>query len=182
MSASIRWVFDATRWTAGIGDVRARLGNLPPALRAIARQGVASTRRRFQTGSAPDGTPWKKGKKKTGQTLIVSSLLLRSVVDRPPEANAVEWGSNREYAGVHQFGFTGSVQVPAHTRVVRKIFGRPTKAPVVQSVRAHARKMDIPARPYLGVSNEDGSKFASILLRYVSQPLTGGPGLEGDAA
>jgi len=182
MSASIRWVFDSAKWTAGVGEVRTRLSNLPPALRAIARAGVASTRRRFQTGSAPDGTPWKKGRKKTGQTLIVSSLLLRSVSDRPPEANAVEWGSNRQYAGVHQFGFNGTVQVSAFTRVVRKIFGRPTKAPVVQSVRAHARKMDVPARSYLGVSNEDGSTFANILLRYAAQPLTGGPGIEGGAA
>jgi phage gpG-like protein len=182
MAVTLKLTLTTQAWRAGVAGVRQRLANLPPALRSIARAGVASTRRRFQAGRGPDGIPWKKSRKKSGQTMILSGLLLRSVSDRPPEANAVEWGSNRAYAALRQFGFKGEVQVSAFTRVVRKIFGRPTKAPVVQNVRAHSRSVDEPARPYLGVSIEDGSTFGNILLRYVAQPLVGGPDLPGETA
>lgn len=161
---------------AALGAVRDRLVNRKPALRAIARAGVASTRRRFQYSRAPDGSTWKKGRKTSGKTLILSALLLRSISDRPPTDDSVEWGSNRAYAGVHQDGFDGTVQVRSHERTVRKIFGLALKAPKVQTVRAHSRKMNMPARPYLGVNAEDERAFSEILLRHVGQPL-GGPGL-----
>lgn len=158
---------DIAEAIAGYAGMRARAGDQRPALRSIARAGVASTRRRFQTGRAPDGTPWKKGKKTSGQTLILSGLLLRSISDRPPTSDSVEWGSNRAYAAIHQTGFDGPSEVSAHTRVVRKIFGRPV-APTTQHVSAHTRHMVMPARPYLGVSDEDRRQFVAIYLRHVA--------------
>lgn len=182
MAVDLTLILSASAWRAGISGARERMANLPPALRSMARAGVASTRRRFLAGRGPDGVPWQKSKKKTGQTMILSRLLLLSVVDRPPEASSVAWGSNREYAARRQFGFQGEVQISAHTRVVRKIFGRPTKAPIVQNVRAHSQSVNDPARAYLGVSNEDGATFSNILLRYVGQPFTGGETLPGEPA
>ncbi len=161
---------------SALSAVRERIVNRKPALRSIARAGVASTRRRFQFGRGPDGSAWKKGKKKTGKTLILSTLLLRSISDRPPTEDSVEWGSNRAYAAVHQDGFNGQVQVSSFTRVVRKIFGLVLKVPATQTVRAHSRTANTPARPYLGVNVDDERKFAEILLAHVGQPL-GGPGL-----
>lgn len=151
----------------GLAGMRLRTADRPPALRAIARAGVSGAKRRFLTGRAPDGTPWKKGKKTSGQTGIESTLLLNSITDQPPTADAVEWGSNRVYAAIFQFGFDGIVGVSQHTRVVRKIFGRPVR-PTTQHVTAHQRHMSQPARPYLGISDEEGETMASILLRWVA--------------
>lgn len=178
MSIALTFRLDYSPWTQGLATSAERARNLPPVLRLISRAGVASTRRRFQTGRDPMGRAWKKGRKASGQTLIDSALLLRSVSDRPPEANAVEWGSNRSYARIHQDGFDGQQEVSAHTRVVKKLFGRPLASPVEQSVRAHSRRMVMPARPYLGVSAQDERTFASIFVRYVAKPL-GGPAPEG---
>ena len=55
-------------------------------------------------------------------------------------------GSNVVYAGVHEFGFSGQVNVRAHTREVTVAFGRPVAPPTSASVRAHTRRMDVPAR------------------------------------
>lgn len=71
-------------------------------------------------------------------------------------------GSAVEYFGAHEVGFAGTVQVPAHTRDAREV-NRPKKdrtsksgkvvsiranqfSLLPQSVRAHSRKMTIPAR------------------------------------
>ena len=55
-------------------------------------------------------------------------------------------GSNVEYMGVHEFGFSGTVSVRSHTRRVTQAFGVPLSPPVSTNVRAHTRRMDIPER------------------------------------
>lgn len=63
-------------------------------------------------------------------------------------------GSKVEYAGVPEKGFRGTVQVPQHTRTQTQAFGQPID-PVQVQVSAHRRRMDIPARPYLGPAIKD---------------------------
>jgi len=171
MAITFKLQIDTAATEAYLAGVRARAGDLRPALRAIGRAGVNQTRRRFQAGRGPDGAAWKKSNKPTGQTLIDKGLLLRSISDRPPEANAVEWGSNRSYARVHQLGFNGPVQVPTHVRRFTHIFGRPANG--VATVKAHTRRMKMPARPYLGVNSQDMVQFGHILVRHVGGTLDG---------
>lgn len=148
--------------TQTLAGYRERGGDLRPALRSIARAGVASTRRRFLTGTAPDGSPWKKGRKASGQTLIEAGLLLRSIAARPAEAAAVEWGSNRVYAGIHQ---TGGTIRPKNGKVLRfKVAGG----------FVSAKSVTLPARPYLGVSAADAEQFGAIALRHIAGDAAGG--------
>ena len=83
---------------------------------------------------------------------VRSGRLRRSIRRLPTKVrgNAVESaiGTNVEYAGAHERGFSGSVQVPAHSRTVTQAFGVPI-APVRAQVRAHSRQVRIPARPFL---------------------------------
>lgn len=62
------------------------------------------------------------------------------------EANAdsLVFINTMRYAGVHEFGFTGTVTVPAHTRTMA--FGKPTKP---FTVGPYSRRMNIPARPFV---------------------------------
>lgn len=105
-------------------------------------------------------------------TLGVRTNRLRSSV-RPAKAvvsadgvvSAI--GSNVVYAGIHEYGFTGAVQVKAHTRkraldalgaAVVAVFDPRTGAikrgqanptgPI--AVAAHARQLKVPARRYIG--------------------------------
>ncbi len=61
------------------------------------------------------------------------------------QRNQVRVGSALAYAGVHQDGFSGSVQVPAHVRRISQAFGKALKFPVYQSVGSFTRMMEIPS-------------------------------------
>lgn len=107
------------------------------------------------------------------QTLGVITNRLRSSV-RPSKATiegeviTSAIGSNVVYAGPHEFGFKGTVQVRAHSRTIirtgkggyaanlisfdwatgRIVRGKKVKivSSTTQQVKAHSRKMNIPAR------------------------------------
>jgi phage gpG-like protein len=55
-------------------------------------------------------------------------------------------GTNVEYMGVHEFGFSGTVSVKSHTRRQSHVFGRALAQPIVSTVKAHDRQVDIPER------------------------------------
>lgn len=169
MAITFKLQVDTTASQEHLAGIRARAADLRPAMRYMGRAGVEQTRRRFQAGRGPDGAAWKKSNKPSGQTLIEKGLLLRSLHATEPQNGAVEWGSNREYARVHQLGFNGQVAVPSHVRRFSHIFGRPAKG--VSTVRAHSRRMKMPARPYLGVNSQDMIEFGRILTRYVGGTL-----------
>jgi len=57
-------------------------------------------------------------------------------------------GTDVVYAGVHEFGFTGSETVREHLRRQSIAFGKPI-APVEVLVRAHSRRVDFPERSFL---------------------------------
>lgn len=61
-------------------------------------------------------------------------------IDIEGERVVVEIGSQTPYAAVHEFGFSGNVTVPAHTRRI---------ATGTANVRSFVRSMNVPARPYL---------------------------------
>jgi phage gpG-like protein len=173
MSARASFTLDDRATVAGLKGSLERARDLRPALTAIARVGVNFARRCFQTSRAPDGAAWAPLKHRVGKPLIKSGLLLRSISDRPPTADSVEWGSNRVYAAVHQYGIDEPVQIPAHTRVVNKVFGRRTSKPVTQNVGAHSRQMTETARPYLGENAEMRAAWSRILVRHHAEPLVG---------
>lgn len=63
-------------------------------------------------------------------------------------------GTNVRYARVHELGFSGNENVKTHQRVVKKAFGR-SISPVSSTVRAHTRRVNILARPFLSPAVQD---------------------------
>lgn len=51
-------------------------------------------------------------------------------------------GTNVKYARPHEFGFSGSVMMRAHMRMIKQAWGKPI-SPREVLVRAHPRKIDI---------------------------------------
>lgn len=127
-----------------------------------------STRARFDTEEAPDGTAWKplseatlisRARKRTGgrfrtkrgkiskraQNVMGSARILkdtgglRASISSKARPEGVAVGTNKVQAAIHQFGG------PA---------GR-------------GKKVQIPARPYLGVSNEDAKDIHALLTEFV---------------
>lgn len=134
------------------------LGNNPaPALREIAALGESSTRLRFRTETGPDGRRWKQSLRARivgGRTLTQDGHLAGSVSANHGKDFA-EWGVNRIYAAIHQFG--GVIRAKGKALAFALAGGA---FAVVKSVR-------MPARPYLGVSADDSRGILDIIERRI---------------
>jgi len=146
---------------------RERGRDMRPALRSMGQAGVNQTRKRFLDKRAPDGASWKPTRKIGGSTLIASGILLRSISVRDVQADSVAWGTNLVYAATHQFGAT--IRPKGNYPLRFRLAGGNG-----QEIRA--MKVEIPARPFLGINSENLAEFAQIGLRYVAGPLTDGGG------
>lgn len=125
-----------------------------PAMADIAAHGENSTRERFgRTQTAPDGTPWKaslRARITGGKTLTESGHLGNSLSSRSG-ADFAEWGVNRIYAAIQQFGGT----IRAKGKALRfRLFG---------GGFATVKSVTLPARPYLGVSDTDRTDILDII-------------------
>lgn len=119
----------------------------------------ASVQQNFAAGGRP--TPWPGLTHRQGQPLRDTGRLMASVTTNAltrethtATNHVLEIGTNLVYANVHQFGFSGVVQVKEHQRK-----GRP--------VKAHQRKMKIPARPFLLLQEEDKADIVQVFQDYL---------------
>ncbi|MDD5762213.1 MAG: phage virion morphogenesis protein [bacterium] len=151
-----------------LSRLAAKVRDLTPAMKNIGEYLQRSTWERFGQQKDPSGKPWARlkpstlARKKTSKILIESSRLRDSIAYRAG-SDQVEVGTNVEYAAIHQFG--------GKTRP-HKIKARPGKALFwpgashpVASVNHPGSQ--IPARPFLGVSDEDKSEILDILRDHV---------------
>lgn len=156
-----------------INEVLSRLiatgQDLEPVMEDIATYGESSTRDRFKQQAGPDGTPWKplksdllanipkKYRRKDGRLratqkafnyvigrkiLIKESHLLDSIVNTASDDYA-EWGAGVIYAAIHQFGGKAG--------------------------RGH--KAEIPARPFLGISDEDEGNIVDLIVQNINAAI-----------
>lgn len=147
-----RAVLDALRRLQAAG------ADLRPALYDIGEYLIFSTKRRFGEGKAPDGTPWAPNRpatlarKRGSKPLIGESKRLGNEFDYLIGANRLEFGSSVEYAAVQQLG-------------ARKgQFGTTRRgSPIPWG--------NIPARPFLGLSDADSNKVTEILNEYLARAL-----------
>lgn len=148
-----------------------RTQDLRPALLEIGEDIAKSTRRRFVTSTAPDGTPWapnsqvtidrylgvfrgsykkdgslsKKGEARKGskKPLIGESKdLATTITFQLDGTKAVMIGSNKPYAAMQQFG------------------GTKARWPHLWG--------DIPARPFLGLSDDDRRNVLDTVTSYLA--------------
>lgn len=185
---------------AGAGVALQRLADLGrsplPLFRAIAAYGENSTRERFKNQTGPDGKRWMPSQRvrkgKGALTLVLTGRLLRSITHRSTSTTA-EWGTNVVYAGIHNFGgdierlaFSSTLRLrtSANGRLLRQkghehlaVFAKAThKRAVERRYTVGAHKINMPARPYLGVNADDAREFLQLADQVVSQAAGNGGG------
>lgn len=161
---------------AALADLSRRVADLSPALREIGEDLQASTKARFNTSTAPDGSRWAPNSettilrylsgvsgaygKKSGMTQkgmkallgkkpLVREGHLQDTIDYDVvDGHTLLVGSPQKYAAVQQFG-ANKGEFGANRR------GRPIPWG------------DIPARPFLGVSDEDQRSILETLGHYL---------------
>lgn len=108
---------------------------------------VSSTVQRFIDSVAPDGDSWQPSQRalaENGKTLVDKARLQNSIT-AAVTADAVFWGSNLTYARIHQKGGKAG--------------------------RGH--KVTLPARPYLGINDDDKEEIAAIVADFIKGAFKG---------
>lgn len=85
--------------------------------------------------------------------LIETGRLRDSMTYWIPRLRVLEVGTNVVYAAARQFGVSQDVTVPAHRR----------------QVRAHTRRMRLPARPFVVIQREDIRAIELILAKFIME-------------
>lgn len=151
-------------------QVTAHLADPRLLMQDIGEQQIAATRARFLAGLAPDGSVWAP---KSPATLAAQAARGAPVDDRPliaggtlhrtlnyqvsADGQSVAIGSNQIYAAVQHFG------------AAKGAFGTDTRGRSIPWG-------DIPARPYLGLSDQDRTDIAAIITEWLESALSGSPG------
>lgn len=141
-----------------IGALLAQIADPRPALEEIGEVLTASTKRRFASETDPEGNRWAPNSevtlaRKRGAKILTEGGYLGDLITwQMADPKAVAVGSNQVYAAVQQFG------------AKQGAFGRTKRnAPIPWG--------DIPARPFLGLSEEDGERVLEILRDYLGQAV-----------
>lgn len=133
-----------------VGVAASRISQSQAVMEVIGEMLRSSTVERFDASEGPDGTPWKPSKralKEGGKTLVkTGGSGLMGSIDYEASPDHVVVGSNKVYARIHQLGG--------------------------KTGRGHA--VDMPARPYLGISEEDIDEARAILADHLVGMLGGG--------
>jgi len=156
--------FDDARIQAGLRGLIAFGGDASAAMADIAALGQNTTRERFRTETGPDGEKWKKSLRARltgGRTLTQAGHLAGSLSGRSG-ADFAEWGVNRIYAAIHQFG--GEIRAKGSALRFRLAGGG----------FATVKKVTMPARPFLGLSGDDETDILDILQARLAGALNAG--------
>lgn len=125
----------------GLRALETKLGDLRPVFRDIGESLLNSTRERFNTQTAPDGSPWaplspdyKKRKKKHSDLILTLNGYLRGTLGYSAMKDELRIGTPMIYGAAHQFG-------------------RP--------------EINLPARPFLGLSDDDTAMILDALSEWL---------------
>ena len=136
-------------------DRMAALGERPrPIWDAVGQYGESSTRLRFKRQTDPEGARWKpsiRARESGGTTLQLKGAyggLLGSITHNSTNSGTA-WGTNKKYAGIHQFGGT----IKAKGKNLRfQIGGRFVS---VKAVTIHKRS-------FVGVNADDAREILAV--------------------
>ena len=150
---------------ARLGDLAAAFGDLKPLMDQFGVYLESATIERFDAERAPDGAAWPQSirAREDGGKTLTDSGQLRSSVTSQAGADSVAVGTNKIYAGVHQFGATIAAK---NARALA--FFLPGGLGLVR-----VPEVTIPARPFLGLSGEDEAELLALAGDYARDALGG---------
>lgn len=146
---------------AALAALDARLADMTPVMSDLGEYLIAATKDRFKAGTAPDGAKWapksaatlqRYGARKSNRVdvrpLFGPTRLLSKKIFYEADARSVSWGSNLSYSAVMQFG------------AAKGAFGQMSNgSPIPWG--------NIPARPYIGISDEDQAQILATLEEWL---------------
>lgn len=179
--------FDAAGAMAVINEAARAMGNPQEMLLDIGSYLLARTEDRFVSQVSPDGTPWealkpaymRQKKKNKEKVLTFNGHFSRSFTYQVID-NELLVGTNRIYAAIHQFG--GEIDIAARSQqayfrqdgrtgeIGNRLVSR-ERSNFSQWVTLGAYRIQIPARPFLGVSKDEEYGVIAIAMKYLTRSL-----------
>lgn len=117
-----------------------------------------NTRLRFSDGEDPEGTPWIpswRARLQGGETMRDKGVLMNSI-SHIVHGDSVEVGTNVPYALPLHFGAT-----------IRAVNGPYLRFKVPGGGWVSKREVTLPARPFLGITDEDAVGITSIINHFL---------------
>lgn len=185
MATGIRITISEAPILAALARLGAATDNRSEAEDAIGRYLVTSTQRRFEREQDLDGKPWKRlsprtaarriGSKRRGfeNILRVSERLQQSIVYAIDDAeHEIAWGSNVPYAAIQDQG--GEIEKAERQQTIYQNYDKRTdtfdprfrtkrRSNFARDVTVKAHTIKIPARPYMGLDDDDRKKILAII-------------------
>ena len=154
-----------------LNQMVSRMIDLRPALNEIGEDMVQSTKDRFVSATAPDGTPWQKNSDVTLERylgLFASSHKKDGTLSKAGEKRLGNkkplTGETHALAGQINYQVNGSSSVsigsPMVYAAMEQFGGTRAEFPHLWG--------DIPARPFLGVSDSDSANIVDIVSSYLT--------------
>ncbi len=181
--AEIRVTVDDQAVQSALNHTLSGLENLRPAMKQIGEYMVERTDERFREQRDPDGMPWRPisrqwlQRKQRGYITKILQMRgrLRKSIAYQAERDRVSIGTNVVYGAIHQFG--GSITRYAQSRMVnfrvdksgRSRFAKKKRANFQQAVTYGQTRTTLPARPFLGVNQQDSNEITQIVVDHLSQ-------------
>lgn len=154
------------------GDTRAMLRKIrsfseidKKGINAALAEGVReSTLERFRQSKDPGGKRWRTSIRvasEGGKTLIQSAQL-RNSINSKSDATGFAVGTNVKHAATHQFGEPGRTIRARKKKALRFHVGG-------QWVSKKQVRIRIPARPFLGLSDEDMQEIKATVEEFIAK-------------
>lgn len=129
---------------------------------ALAEAVRESTLERFKQGKDPSGKSWRTSIRAatTGGKTLVASSQLRNSIKAESDETGFAVGTNVIHAATHQFGAVGRTIRAKKAKALRfQVGGRWVSKKQV--------RVNIPARPFLGISDEDMQEIKSTVEDFI---------------
>lgn len=152
-------------------DLAGRLGDLRPALKAIGEDLQESTKRRFETSTAPDGTPWEPNSPVTIARQVHSVKGTRTKDGQLlTKKGAARWDSKKPLIGETK-ALSEQIHWALQGQSAVVVFSSMEYAAMQQfgGTRAEFPHLwgDIPARPFFGLSDKDQALIERTLREHL---------------
>ncbi|MFO1495141.1 MAG: phage virion morphogenesis protein [Lysobacterales bacterium] len=154
-----------------------RLGvDLRPLMQEIGEQLTESTKQRFATGTAPDGTQWAPNAQSTYLTYLAkfrgslgkNGRLTRAGIGRVTSKRPLVGESRRLSSEIYYRATRNSVDVGSAVEyAAAQHFGNPTNRFFGKALAP------IPARPFVGLSDQDQVMLVTTAGRFLQNALRG---------
>lgn len=160
----LRLVIEDRQATAWFSRLSARGQDLTPLMADIGELLTESTQRRFAEGVAPDGTPWAP-LKRGGRAPLLDTGRMRDEIFPSHGPDWVEISATARQARWHQEGTDPYVILPKGKKALAWPGG--------PGPRKKVDHPGLPARPFIGLSDQDRQDIEALVQAYLDLPSGG---------